>query len=108
MNAMKFSEGQKVTITKSVWGHGFAIGTVVTIGLTRGDQYQAFSEGSMWWISDEEAEEFLSNIFGNANDLELFGASGELRYCYCNNDEETVETYYNEFGKQEKRTTVKK
>tara|TARA_R110002074_G_scaffold93362_1_gene203913 strand:+ start:3754 stop:3906 length:153 start_codon:yes stop_codon:yes gene_type:complete len=50
----------------------------------------------------------MKNLFGNTNDLQLFGASGELRYCYWSDGKKTVETHYNEFGEIEKEITIKK
>jgi hypothetical protein len=50
----------------------------------------------------------MKNIFGNYNDLQLFGSNGELRYCYWSDGKKMVETYFNEFGDVEKETVIKK
>ena len=50
----------------------------------------------------------MKNLFGNTNDLQLFGESGELRYCYWSDDRKTVETHYNEFGGSKTEITIKK
>lgn len=50
----------------------------------------------------------MKNIFGNTNDLKLFGPSGELRYDYFSNVSHVWEIYYNELGEVDKYKETKK
>ena len=49
----------------------------------------------------------MKNIFGNTNDLQLFGSSGELRYDYFSNGQHIWEIRYSESGKIESSIKIK-
>tara|TARA_R110002050_G_scaffold114059_2_gene229324 strand:+ start:508 stop:660 length:153 start_codon:yes stop_codon:yes gene_type:complete len=50
----------------------------------------------------------MKNILGTNKKLQLFGASGELRYDYFDDGQSIFEIHYNEIGEVEKKTTIKK
>jgi hypothetical protein len=50
----------------------------------------------------------MKNVLGTNKKLQLFGASGELRYDYFDDGQNIFEIHYNEIGEVEKKTTIKK
>ena len=47
----------------------------------------------------------MKNVLGTNKKLQLFGASGELRYDYFDDGQNVFEIHYNEIGEVEKKTT---
>ena len=50
----------------------------------------------------------MKNIFGNTNDLQLFGSSGELRYDYFSNGQHIWEIRFDESGEIESKIKIEK
>ena len=101
MSAEKFKTGDKVIVIACNYGHMFKLGTEVTLQRFPDNYYGTDEDGNIWSLEDDELSsiEFV-NVFGNENDLELFGSNGELRYSYLNFANRIVEVHYDEYGIQ--------
>jgi len=99
MSAKRFKTGNKAVVSSELFGHGFEIGTIVTLENMGGNYYAKCEKGVEWSVQDEELDAIVNlNILGTDKNLLLYGSSGEVKYSFLEIGETIQEVYYDEKG----------